>query len=93
MKRWLTALLALAVLGAVTIWGVLRGYGQVAPPIRVGLLHSRTGAMKISEESMIDAEVLALLEKEKVSQFPPGTKWAYSNSGYVVLGSRSEDVV
>jgi urea transport system substrate-binding protein len=62
MKRWLTALVVLTVLGAVTIWAVLRGYGQVAPPIRVGLLHSRTGAMKISEESMIDAEVLALAE-------------------------------
>ena len=62
MKRWLTALLALAVLAAVTIWAVLRGFGQIAPPIRVGILHSKTGAMKISEESMIDAEVLALTE-------------------------------
>ncbi len=31
-----------------------------ARPIRVGLLHSRTGAMAISESSMVDAEVLAL---------------------------------
>ncbi len=29
---------------------------------------------------------LALLEKEHMTQFAPGTKWAYSNSGYVVLG-------
>ena len=29
-------------------------------PIRIGLLHSRTGAMAISERSMIDAEVLEL---------------------------------
>lgn len=29
-------------------------------PIRVGILHSRTGAMAISERSMIDAEVLEL---------------------------------
>ena len=33
-----------------------------------------------------DREVLALLEAEKRTKFPPGTKWAYSNSGYVVLG-------
>jgi CubicO group peptidase (beta-lactamase class C family) len=33
-----------------------------------------------------DAEVLQLLEKESQAQFPAGTKWAYSNSGYVVLG-------
>ena len=32
------------------------------PPIRVGILHSQTGPMAISEKSMIDAEVLALEE-------------------------------
>jgi len=33
-----------------------------------------------------DAEVLSLLEKQAAGKFPPGTSWAYSNSGYVVLG-------
>jgi len=33
-----------------------------------------------------DDEVLALLRGAKESPFPPGTSWAYSNSGYVVLG-------
>jgi CubicO group peptidase (beta-lactamase class C family) len=33
-----------------------------------------------------DAEVLQLLEKESRGKFAPGTKWEYSNSGYVVLG-------
>ncbi len=33
-----------------------------------------------------NAEVLQLLEKESRGKFAPGTKWEYSNSGYVVLG-------
>lgn len=33
-----------------------------------------------------DAEVLELLEHESAGKFVPGTKWSYSNSGYVVLG-------
>jgi CubicO group peptidase (beta-lactamase class C family) len=47
----------------------------------------KSGGQKWTEDNQIhDADVLALLEKEHMTQFPPGTKWAYSNSGYVVLG-------
>src|SRR5262245_12942742 len=38
------------------------------------------------EKQIQDAEVLQLLEKETKGKFAPGTKWDYSNSGYVVLG-------
>jgi len=38
------------------------------------------------EKQIHDAEVLQLLEKEPHGKFAPGTKWEYSNSGYVVLG-------
>jgi CubicO group peptidase (beta-lactamase class C family) len=39
-----------------------------------------------AEKQISDAEVLQLLEKESHGKFVPGTKWEYSNSGYVVLG-------
>src|SRR6185295_10411079 len=38
------------------------------------------------ERQIRDDEVLALLERETHGLFAPGTSWAYSNSGYVVLG-------
>ena len=38
------------------------------------------------ENQIHDAETLQLLEKESQGKFTPGTKWEYSNSGYVVLG-------
>jgi len=38
------------------------------------------------QKQIQDAEVLQLLEKESQGKFVPGTKWKYSNSGYVVLG-------
>jgi CubicO group peptidase (beta-lactamase class C family) len=47
----------------------------------------KSGGRRWTEQNQIhDADVLALLEKEHMTQFAPGTKWAYSNSGYVVLG-------
>jgi CubicO group peptidase (beta-lactamase class C family) len=39
-----------------------------------------------AEHQIQDAEVLDLLKREQHGKFAPGTRWAYSNSGYVVLG-------
>jgi CubicO group peptidase (beta-lactamase class C family) len=39
-----------------------------------------------------DAGVLALLKKESGTKFPSGTRWDYSNSGYVVLAMVVEKI-
>jgi CubicO group peptidase (beta-lactamase class C family) len=44
------------------------------------------GPIWSAEKQIQDAEVLQLLEKATKGKFEPGTKWDYSNSGYVVLG-------
>lgn len=60
-SRWaVVVLLVLVVAGATA--GAVWWWGWGSRPIVVGILHSRTGPMAISERSMIDAEVLALEE-------------------------------
>jgi CubicO group peptidase (beta-lactamase class C family) len=41
---------------------------------------------------ILDAGVLKLLEQQTSGEFPPGTKWEYSNSGYAVLAMIVEKV-
>jgi CubicO group peptidase (beta-lactamase class C family) len=44
------------------------------------------GAKWTADHQIQDQEVLALLESQPAGRFAPGTRWEYSNSGYVVLG-------
>lgn len=60
MKRWLLTLGAMIALGGA--WYAWRAYRRVEAPILVGILHSQTGPLAISERSMIDAELLAIDE-------------------------------
>jgi len=59
-RPWLVAA-ALAASAAAGWWGLDRLLVDRSP-IVVGILHSRTGPMAVSERAMIDAEVLALEE-------------------------------
>ena len=49
-------------------------------------LEKTKGPTWTPENQIQDGEVLELLKKEKSGKFAPGTSWAYSNSGYVMLG-------
>jgi urea transport system substrate-binding protein len=63
MIRWLVAIFSLAVAG--TLLGLLLRAGiswWAEPPLSVGLLHSQTGSQEVSEQPMVDAEILALEE-------------------------------
>jgi len=62
MRRWLTIGLAVFGFTVAGLWLVPSFLWTVAPPIRVGILHSRTGPLAISEQPMIEAEILALEE-------------------------------
>jgi CubicO group peptidase (beta-lactamase class C family) len=47
---------------------------------------SKGGVQWTESHQIHDAEVLKLLAGQKRGKFPAGTRWSYSNSGYVVLG-------
>jgi CubicO group peptidase (beta-lactamase class C family) len=71
----------------ITIYGLLHHISGIPDYETLMEQEEKSGGRKWTKENQIhDADVLALLEKEHMTQFAPGTKWAYSNSGYVVLG-------
>jgi urea transport system substrate-binding protein len=61
MKYGFAGLVVLLVMGSLLVWLVPDLLG-LASPIHVGILHSKTGPIAISEQSLIEAEVMALEE-------------------------------
>ena len=49
-------------------------------------VEKRKGPIWSPERQISDNEVFELLERESYGKFVPGSKWEYSNSGYVLLG-------
>lgn len=64
MKRaWPALGIVLGILAAIGLfWGAWWLFAPRNQPILVGILHSKTGPMAISEQSMIDAEIMAMEE-------------------------------
>ena len=50
------------------------------------LMPSLDPALPVEQTQIHDAGVLDLLKRQRSTKFIPGSKWAYSNSGYVLLG-------
>ncbi|MBV9625874.1 MAG: beta-lactamase family protein [Acidobacteria bacterium] len=56
------------------------------------LMSSADSHVFFSRGQIQDAGVMALLKQQKRTMFSPGSRWAYSNSGYVLLGLIVEKV-
>ncbi len=52
----------------------------------MGQMEKAKGPIWTATHQIQDEEVLQLLKQQSSGKFRPGTSWAYSNSGYVLLG-------
>jgi CubicO group peptidase (beta-lactamase class C family) len=74
---------------------IFPGFPEYGRSISIRRLLNHTSGLLDYEERMPkleagrqiqDAEVLDLLMRQTATKFPPGDRWDYSNSGYVLLG-------
>jgi urea transport system substrate-binding protein len=92
--RWLALLAALV--GAGLAWLLLDRLLVDRRPILVGLLHSQSGAMAVSERSMIDAELLAIEEINRQGGLlgrPVKAIIADGESSWPTFAQRAEELI
>ena len=81
---------------------IFPGFPAYGKPITIRNLLNHTSGL-LDYEDLMDAhytstsqisddQVLALLEQQDHTKFPPGYKWDYSNSAYVLLGKVVEKI-
>jgi CubicO group peptidase (beta-lactamase class C family) len=83
-----------------TLTKIFPGFPAYGSKITVRMLLTHTSGLKDYEDlysaqfpgvddrkipQIKDAQILALMEQQRTTDFPPGTKWRYSNSGYAML--------
>jgi len=56
------------------------------------LMPTAEAGIPVEQAQIKDVGVLGLLKRQNSTKFPPGTRWNYSNSGYVLLGLTVEKV-
>jgi urea transport system substrate-binding protein len=70
---------------------------RTQPTIKVGILHSKTGAMAISEQSMIEAEIMAIEEINAAGGLLGGAKIEYfvadGRSDWPTFAREAEDLI
>lgn len=71
---------------SVTVHQLLNHTSGIPSYTSLGVRWSRIWGVEMSPDSII------ALVRDKAMDFPPGTKWAYNNTGYVLLGMLIEKI-
>ncbi len=90
-----------------TLTKIFPGFPAYGSKITVRMLLTHTSGLKDYEDlysaqfpgaddsnipQIKDAQILALMEQQSTTDFPPGTQWRYSNTGYAMLAMIVEKV-
>jgi CubicO group peptidase (beta-lactamase class C family) len=90
-----------------TLTRIFPGFPSYGSGITVRMLLNHTSGLKVYEDlysaqfagvddrkipQIHDAQILTLMERQTATDFPPGSQWRYSNTGYAMLAMIVEKV-